>query len=170
MKEHAKILKFVITWGHIYRGNMVSQVVQVVDTDVKDYGWTIKDTQFVEFLLKRIPEQYYTAIKNLGHAFDVPSDVAYIGSDVSPIVFAGKTEPYTVTALVRYHDNVESFYAPIGVNYTVVDGDDETFGNISGDELFAGYDASDWVIVSVNEHSIQPLTANVDFTWKAMVR
>lgn len=170
MKEHAKILKFVITWGHIYQNRMVSQVVQVVDTDVKDYGWTIKDTQFVEFLLKRIPERYYTAIKNLGHAFDVPSDVAYIGSDVSPIVFAGKTEPYTVTALVRYHDNVESFYAPIGVNYTVVDGDDETFGNISGNELFAGYDASDWVIVSVNEHSIQPLTANVDFTWKAMVR
>lgn len=170
MKEHAKVLKFVVTWGHIYHGRMVSQVVQVVGEDVKDFGWNVKDTEFVEFLLKRIPEQHYDAIKNLGHAFDVPSDVAYIGSDVSPIVFAGKTEPYTVTALVRYHDSMESFYAPIGVNYTVVDGDDETFGNISGDELFIGYDSSDWTIVSISEHSIQPLPESVNFTWEAMVR
>jgi len=165
--QTARIARFIISWGYVYRQTFVSYAIDVPAKDISRFAWNTSDKDFIQHLIHRIPKRHREAITDLENTLEMPSDITYIGSDVRQIKLWGNDEPHTCNVHIKYHDSMYQIGVVLGINYTAI-ADDGVAGHIHGDNFYVGYDAGDWRIMYIDENSIKPLASDVGFTWTAM--
>lgn len=152
-KKTVERLSFKMTWENMgieAHGTGLSLIVNVMRPNVEKMDWDTNPVLFA-YLWNRIPNDHKKAISLLGYGY-YPTAIRLVSQKHMPIMTPAhlQGQPFFVNCYVRYLDSDEQQYVTIGVNYKVHDeDDDETFGNIREDDVYEGYDASDWVIVSV---------------------